>query len=45
VLTSHDTPEQKIEKLSAYFTGLASQDEAVSLFATLLSIPSKASLI
>jgi class 3 adenylate cyclase/predicted ATPase len=39
VLTSHDTPEKKIEKLSAYFTGLASQDEAVSLFATLLSIP------
>ena len=38
-LSSDDTPDRKLEKIAAYFAGMADIGEAVSLFAALLSIP------
>jgi len=38
-LSPQDTPEQKLEKISAHFSNLPNSQEAVALFATLLSIP------
>ena len=38
-LSGDDTPDRKLEKIAAYFAGMADIGEAVSLFAALLSIP------